>query len=73
MLPRQIFDDRMEQCKQCPEWNAVYNVCLRGHRLQSPTGCPLRKFPPIFSAEYDKDCGRVINLRELRSCDGCGF
>lgn len=62
----------MEICRACPDWNKAYSVCLRGHLGTSPTGCPLKKFAPVFSAAYDKDAGRVIVLRDLPKCDGCG-
>lgn len=72
MLPKKVFDERMATCQGCSEWNRLYSVCLRGHRSNSPTGCPLKKFPPIFSATYDADVGRVLALRDASNCDGCG-
>lgn len=72
MLPTKVFEERMEQCRKCSEWNGLFSVCLRGHRATSPTGCPMKKFPPIFSAAYDADAGRIIVLRDMPRCDGCG-
>lgn len=50
MVPRKVFYERMEQhCKQCQHWA---NVCLLGHQLASPEGCPEKKFAPIQGAQY---------------------
>jgi hypothetical protein len=70
MIPREIFYLRLEQhCKPCSEWDGV---CLRGHALQSPTGCPMRKFEPILAADYAVDNGRVVNPKSQSGCIGCG-
>jgi hypothetical protein len=71
MIPREIFYFRLEQhCKLCSEWDGV---CLRGHALQSPAGCPMRKFEPILSAEYAEDRGRVTRPKSATGgCAGCG-
>ena len=61
MIPRDVFYDRLEKhCKPCSEWDGV---CLRGHALQSPTGCPMLKFEPIQAADYDPDHGRTVGPR----------
>lgn len=70
MIPRAVFYDRLENhCKTCSEWEGV---CLRGHALQSQTGCPLRKFDPIEAAAFDEDKGRVIQPPATGGCSGCG-
>lgn len=72
MLPKAESIKRAETCRSCSEWNPIYAVCLRGHLAHSPTGCPLKKFAPVHCASYDKDCGRVILLRQSGRCEGCG-
>lgn len=58
MIPRNIFYERLEKhCQGCPDWA---DMCLRGHSPQSPTGCPLKKFPPVQGAQYDEDRGIVV-------------
>lgn len=53
MIPHEVFYERRDRhCKPCEHWRGV---CLRGHNLASPAGCPLRKFPPIQGADYAKD------------------
>jgi hypothetical protein len=70
MIPRNDFYDRLEHhCQPCSEWDGV---CLRGHDLASPTGCPLRKFAPVQAASYDPDRGRVVQPRNQQGCSGCG-
>jgi len=69
MISRQIFYERLALCKACSEWDGV---CLRGHGLQSPTGCPLRKFEPILNTDYDEDRGRTVATKLRSGCSGCG-
>lgn len=53
MIPSENFYERRDRyCKPCEHWRGV---CLRGHNLASPAGCPLKKFPPIQGADYAKD------------------
>ena len=70
MIPRDVFYDRLEKhCKPCSEWDGV---CLRGHALQSPTGCPMFKFGPIQATGYDPDNGRTVGPRSAGGgCSGC--
>lgn len=70
MIPRDVFYERLDKhCKPCSEWDGV---CLRGHALQSPTGCPLKKFEPIQATGYDADNGRVTRPKGQGGCVGCG-
>lgn len=71
MIPREIFYFRLEHhCKVCSEWDGV---CLRGHALQSPMGCPMRKFEPILNTDYLEDRGRVSAPKSAAGgCAGCG-
>lgn len=69
MIPRDIFYARLERCKACSEWDGV---CLRGHGLQSPEGCPLRKFKPIQASDYTPDRGRVTHPKSAaKGCSSC--
>ncbi len=72
MRPSDTKERLEKHCFGCSEWNALYRVCLRGHLSQSPTGCPLRKFTPLYSTAYDEDRGRVILLPDPGRCAGCG-
>lgn len=47
MIAKSVFDQRLAICKACRSWS---NICLKGHALQSPTGCPDAKFPPVDGA-----------------------
>jgi hypothetical protein len=67
MLSRQAFYERLAICQNCSEWDGV---CLRGHALQSPTGCPMRKFAPILNTAYDEDRGRVVAPPGQKTCCG---
>lgn len=52
MIDRDVFYARKETCAQCEFWKGV---CLKGHALQSPTGCPIKKFEPIEGASFHPD------------------
>lgn len=53
MIDSEVFYARLNNhCKACPSWK---NVCLKGHALSAPEGCPLRKFPPVEGAAYAED------------------
>ena len=69
MIGREVFYERLEKhCKLCSEWDGV---CLRGHDLRSPTGCPLRNFEPVLAADYDADNGRSVSPKGEGGCPGC--
>lgn len=52
MIERAVFYQRLGICRVCDQWRGV---CLKGHPLQSPVGCPLRKFDPVGAAGYHTD------------------
>lgn len=52
MIPREVFYARKEICQPCAYWRGA---CLKGHPLQSPVGCPIKKFEPIQNAGYHPD------------------
>lgn len=53
MIPAPVFRERLNtHCKNCEFWKGV---CLKGHTLQGPMGCPLKKFPPVEGADYLPD------------------
>ncbi len=53
MIKHEVFYARLNgHCKSCEWWK---NVCLKGHALSSPQGCPIKKFPPIDGADYAPD------------------
>ena len=66
-----LFYERLNTfCKLCPYWSGV---CLRGHGLASPEGCPLKKFPPEGSADYAVDRPATPSAPGVaRDCNGCG-
>lgn len=49
MIDANIFYARMAVCQTCPHWKSV---CLKGHGLSTPLGCPEEKFPPVEGAGY---------------------
>lgn len=72
MLSRKEFYTRLEShCKPCSEWDGA---CLRGHAIHSPTGCPLKKFPPVDGHSYDAEDVRVVVPAggQRGGCRGCG-
>jgi hypothetical protein len=53
MIATHVFHERLNtHCKNCEFWKGV---CLKGHALQGPAGCPLKKFPPVEGADYLPD------------------
>lgn len=53
MIPKNIFNERRDQhCLKCEFWKGA---CLKGHRLSSTQGCPIKKFEPIQGADYAPD------------------
>ncbi len=77
MLDSKVFYERKALCEACKHWKGV---CLKGHALSSPIGCPIRKFPPVEGAVYLDDrppavpqvitpgpcCGQGANQETLR-------
>ncbi len=60
-------------CAACDFWDG-YN-CRKGHVTTSPTGCPIKKFKPVYSAGYDPDKPATPLVADApaakRECD-CG-
>lgn len=52
MIERAVFYQRLAICRVCEFWGGV---CLKGHPLQSPVGCPVKKFDPLVGAGYHPD------------------
>lgn len=52
MIDAVIFYSRQDVCKQCEFWRGA---CLRGHVLQGPLGCPLKKFDGVDGTGYATD------------------
>ena len=53
MIDQSVFYDRRDNhCIPCEFWKGV---CLKGHNLGSPAGCPIKKFPPVEGADYLQD------------------
>lgn len=70
MLPKNVYNDRLENCcKRCEFWHRMR--CRKGHVISSTTGCPVRKFPPIHGADYDQD--REPHPLEEEMSDCCGY
>ena len=67
MIDRDVFYQRKNVCEQCEFWK---NRCLKGHLLQSPTGCPVKKFGPVLGAGYHPDL--PVERWEPYSSDCCG-
>lgn len=44
MIDRTTFYRRLPICKACEHWRGA---CLKGHALQGPPGCPLKKFDGV--------------------------
>ena len=61
MIDRGKFYERLEVCRLCEFWRGV---CLKGHALQSPAGCPLKKFEPIGGASYHPDVPFTVSKVE---------
>ncbi len=53
MIAHSIFYDRRDNhCTHCEFWKGA---CIKGHKLSSPAGCPVRKFEPVNGADYAPD------------------
>lgn len=69
MIPRNVFYDRRDNhCAACPWWQGV---CRKGHKLSSPMGCPLKKFPPVQNADYMEDRPVAPGAVARGGCRGC--
>lgn len=66
MIPADTFNARLQTCRSCEFWKGV---CLRGHKLSSTAGCPLKKFEPIQGAAYATDREPVST--PLQGCGSC--
>lgn len=70
MLPRDVFYKRRdEHCAKCEFWSGV---CLKGHALSSPQGCPLKKFEPVSGASYAVDVQVDPHVPAVQAVDCCG-
>lgn len=71
MVNRDVFQQRLSICKTCEFWQGV---CLKGHNLGSPLGCPVRRFEPVSGAGYLPDTVVVKPLEPVRTagCSSCG-
>jgi len=52
VINAKVFYERQDICRVCLHWKGV---CLKGHGLASPLGCPERKFPGVEGAGYLED------------------
>jgi len=52
MINAKAFYERQGICRACSHWKGV---CLKGHGLASPLGCPERRFPGVEGADYMED------------------
>ena len=52
MIDPKTFYARRDICSACSNWKGV---CLKGHALSTPVGCPERKFAPVEGASYMED------------------
>jgi hypothetical protein len=52
MISAQVFYERQAVCTACGHWKGV---CLKGHGLASPLGCPEQKFHGVEGAGYLED------------------
>jgi len=68
VIDRAVFYDRLNRfCKPCDHWKGV---CLKGHALASPEGCPLRLFSPVEGAAYAPGQADAPGAPPLRECCG---
>lgn len=68
MVSSSVFYQRRDQhCKLCEFWRGV---CLKGHKLSSPAGCPVRKFEPVEGADYAPDKLVEVHAPALTGCCG---
>jgi hypothetical protein len=68
MVNSEVFKSRLSICKKCQYWSGV---CLKGHNLSSPVGCPEKRFAPTEGAAYmeNKPAAEPIKV-EASSCCG---
>jgi len=52
MIDAKIFYARQDICRVCPHWKGV---CLKGHGLASPLGCPIQRFAGVEGAGFMED------------------
>jgi hypothetical protein len=69
MISHELFYRRLAVCKGCEFWQSV---CLKGHPLQSPLGCPVRKFDPVDAAGYYPDTTVVKVPPTVEPAECCG-
>ena len=69
MLPKNVYNSRLEICKMCEFWNR--SRCRKGHLISSTTGCPIQKFPPINGADYDTNTSPAPVETPVQGCPGC--
>lgn len=70
MIDHDVFYARLNgHCKTCEWWK---NVCLKGHQLASPQGCPIHKFEPVEGAGYapDKPPNTPTEMTVMTGCCG---
>lgn len=69
MIARAVFYARLPVCQACEYWRGA---CLKGHPLQSPAGCPVRKFEPVDGAGYHADTAAPEMPAVAASARCCG-
>jgi len=68
MINAKVFYERQGICALCPHWKSV---CLKGHGLGSPLGCPERKFPGVEGADYMEDRPPAkVEVNAVQPCCG---
>lgn len=70
MIATSVFYDRRDNyCVKCDFWKGV---CLKGHKLSSPQGCPVHKFEPVHGADYanDKPAKTAVQVPQPGNCCG---
>src|SRR5271157_673781 len=68
VIDSSVFYERLGRfCSVCPHWRGV---CLKGHALALPEGCPLRLFPPVEGADYAAGHQDSPGAPPLRECCG---
>lgn len=66
MIDRHIFDARKAICERCSFWK---NQCLKGHRMNSPVGCPVNKFAGVNGAGIMPDS--PVKIASAAPCTHC--
>lgn len=68
MINAKVFYERQDICKVCPHWKGV---CLKGHGLASPLGCPERRFAGVEGAGFMEDRPPAkIEVNPVQPCCG---